>query len=303
MKELFFPSHKFPYKIYWKERVKNLVRYFFTIRFLEEILISKLASDNKLKWRRLIPPSYLYKPKSVREVNRNGLNFELDISMFLDHSIFFDLIGDDLAMKCLYKNIKPDFNILDIGANIGYQSLMFAKLCPDGKVYSFEPDSQNFEVLKKNILLNSFKNIVIFKKALGAKNGTVTLYKYAFWNPGMNRILTEKPSVEHKSEPLTIVTLDEIIDNEQIEKVDLIKIDVEGFEKFVLEGAQNTIKKWSPILFIELVESNLKQQGLSCESLIEYIKNMGYLIFDAQTMLPIEALKEKYNTDMLCFKS
>jgi hypothetical protein len=97
--------------------------------------------------------------------------------------------------------------------------------------------------------------------------------------------------------------LDEFAEEEKIDKVDLIKIDVEGYEMFALEGAQKIIKRWNPILFVELVEVNLNQQGYSCLSLIEYIEGMGYEIKDAATMTPIDKTKKNYNTDILCFNN
>jgi hypothetical protein len=96
--------------------------------------------------------------------------------------------------------------------------------------------------------------------------------------------------------------LDEYDSKGCFKTVDLIKIDVEGFELFVLEGARNLILQRRPILFIELVDQNLKLQSCSGQSVIDYLAELNYLIFDAKTMKPLEE-SDNYYTDILCYPS
>jgi hypothetical protein len=76
---------------------------------------------------------------------------------------------------------------------------------------------------------------------------------------------------------------------------------VEGFELFVLRGAKKMVAKWRPILFVELVEENLRQQNYSGIDLIEYIENLGYSVLDARSMEPIQRYDRRQHTDILCF--
>ncbi len=292
---------KFLYKVPFRHKLANVVRYFFKISFLEKLLISKLLKSKNEWYKKLIPPHFFYNPGSIRRAQREEFTFRLDISMFLDHAIFFSMMNGDPAQQNLLRYLQPHFTVLDVGANIGYLTLQFARSCHGGFVYSFEPDSQNFEALQTNVNLNDFQNIRIFKKALGSKPGTEILYKYYPGNPGTNRILKTKPDFQHQSETIDVITVDQFIEEKKVASVELIKIDVEGFEKFVLEGSAQTIEKWWPILFVELVEYNLNQQGYSCLELIEYIERLGYEVKDAVNMGPVDKLKQNHNTDIVCF--
>jgi len=120
-------------------------------------------------------------------------------------------------------------------------------------------------------------------------------------NPGANRILPLNAVKDHEQEEIQVTTLDLMTEQLSIERIDLMKVDVEGFEIFVLQGGKKVIQEWKPILFVELAEVNLKQQGFSARMLVEYIENLNYEVKDAYTMRPLDKGKEDYHTDILCF--
>jgi len=296
----FFRVYKaYPFKIPLRVKFFNIFRSLFTVSSLEGFLISKLSKGRK-GWERLIPPLYFYTKGSVRKAERNGFKYELDISRLIDHSIFFYKLNEP-TWDVLFKHLKEDSYVIDVGANIGFLSLQFAHSCSKGMVFSFEPDSQNFRNLKKNIELNQVDNIRIYKNALGAKAETVTLYKLFENNPGANRILFTKPGTPHQEESIDVLVLDQIVDDFNISRVNVIKIDVEGFEIFVLQGAMNMIAKCRPVLFVELAEVNLRQHGYTSVSLVEFIEQLEYDVMDARTMKAIDKLKTDYHTDIICF--
>jgi FkbM family methyltransferase len=218
----------------------------------------------------------------------------------LDHSIYFFTVRDT-GWKNLFEILRPEFSIIDVGANIGFLSLNFAHACPKGRIYSFEPDSETFISLRHNVQLTQASNITLFNKAVGAAPGTAHLYKIYSNNPGANRILKEKPEIEAASETIEIVTLDSLKAQGLIDKVELIKIDVEGFESFVLEGARSLINEWKPILFVELAEINLRQQNCTALSLIQLIEDLGYNVLDARVMKPVDRTVTDHHTDVVCF--
>jgi FkbM family methyltransferase len=296
---MFEAYRRYPFKVPLRTKFINLFRYFFTFPFLERAIVSILENPRRAWWKKVVPPLYLYPPGSFRKVERDGINYALDVCRLLDHSIYFHLI-DDKAWRNLFNKIRKDFHIIDAGANIGFLSLNFAKYCPDGFIYSFEPDSETFSQLSANLSCNPFSNIKIFKQALGEFPEQKTLYKIYVNNPGANRILSSINSPHYGSESVDVTTLDIFCDNEKIKKVDLIKIDVEGFELFVLKGGKNLIERWRPVLFIELVEENLQQQNCSALGLLEYIEAIGYSIQDAKSLRPVDKSDRKH-TDILCF--
>jgi FkbM family methyltransferase len=243
---------RYPFPVPFRTKFFNIFRYFFTYPILERFLITQLSKGRSRWWLKFIPPVYFYKHGSVRKAKRDNIVYDLDISKLIDHSLYFFSIND-LAWKNLFKVIQPQFYIVDAGANIGFLSMNFAKLCPQGFTYSFEPDSENYDYLSRNRDNNKFSNISLFKTALGEQPGKGELYKLYDNNPGANRILADKPNQQIVSETIEISVLDDFKKKGAIHKVDLLKIDVEGFEPFVLKGAQEIIQTWRPILFVELV--------------------------------------------------
>lgn len=298
MLRIFTAYKDYPFHVPLRVRFFNLFRFFFLIPFLERFLITRLQQEKKW-WQRLVPPLYFYKAGSIRQAERNHIVYRLDISRLLDHSIYFYKINEP-TWENLFKHLNRDFVVLDIGANIGYLSLNFARACSEGFVFSFEPDSQNFKDLQTNIKLNDFENIKIFKKALGEKSGDAVLFKMYPNNPGANRILSTSPEQSCQHENVEVAALDEIDELKSTNRIDLIKIDVEGYEMFVLKGARELIEKWRPLLFVELAEVNLRQQGYSALSLIDFIEELDYEVKDARDLRDIERHKDNHHTDILC---
>lgn len=144
--------------------------------------------------------------------------------------------------------------VVDVGANIGYYTLLLAKRVK--KVYAFEPDKENFEILKKNVEENSLKNVVLVNKAVGSKNEKVGIKRNRN-NYGDSKVL--------EGNEIECIRLDDFMN----EKVDLIKIDVQGFEPRVIEGAKEIIKKDKPILFVES-EKNIKLVGYETWSINDF---------------------------------
>lgn len=288
----------YPFKIPVRTKIFNLVRIIFLLKGPEQFLLKKLAQQ-KYWWKKLIPPLYFYPLDSKRQAHRDGVSYVLDVSRMLDHSIYFyDLT--DVAWSNLFQILKPDFNIIDAGANIGYLTLQFSKRCPEGTVFSFEPDTENFESLSQNVARNTFANVKTLQIALGEKRSSGALFKVYKNNPGANRILNEAPENAYAQEVVAITSIDEL-DREDYfkKKIHLIKIDVEGFEWFVLKGAVNLITRNRPILFVELADENLQGQGYSSKELVHYIEQLGYRVVDAKTLRPL-VQSQQVQTDIIC---
>ncbi len=194
--------------------------------------------------------------------------------------------------------------IFDIGANIGSTTLNFAKLVEsEGKVFSFEPDPLNYSRVLKNISLNKFSNITLFNHGVGAVKETVFLYNVNENNRGMLRILNQAKEInEFSKSTIEVDTIDNIIAEKKISKPDIIKIDVEGYELKVLKGAEKTLQKYKPILFIELDDENLKEQHSSALSLVQYLDGLGYTISNASKNILISPNTDFKNChfDIIC---
>jgi len=159
--------------------------------------------------------------------------------------------GFEPAMVKAFKTlINPTDIVLDIGANVGCTSILFGELAK--QVYSFEPSPTTFSYLEKNIVQSGLKNVELLNMGLGSKSGESTIT----FNPenrsgGFVSNLTHI-SKGHKTEKIVIKTVDEIIETLKLPKIDFIKMDVEGFEGHVIQGAKSSLEKNKPIVLLEL---------------------------------------------------
>lgn len=131
--------------------------------------------------------------------------------------------------------IREGDTIVDIGAHIGSFSVRAARLAHRGRVYAFEPSSKNFELLTENRLLNDLGNLYIEKCAISAMNGQMTLYTPA-GNAIMGSLLQDTSS---HTETVQVRTIDSIVAEHGIARIDLLKMDVEGAEYDILFNCSN----------------------------------------------------------------
>lgn len=191
-----------------------------------------------------------------------------------------------LSELSLLKNILDSNMIfLDVGANQGEYTLYAAKIFVEGKgqVIAFEPVPEMYQILDENINLNAFCNQVsVCKFGLSDKKGAVSIYDavspsvlhYAH-HEGLN---TMYPSSTRNNKICTIDVerLDDIIEDFLLNRIDVIKIDVEGSELPILRGALKTIEKYKPKLIIEINEETFIAGGYHKSDVLELLRKCGY---------------------------
>lgn len=154
-------------------------------------------------------------------------------------------------MVQLFKAVaKESEAILDIGANIGCTALLFADLSK--QVYAFEPSQTTFSLLKQNVLNSGLKNISLRNMGIGAESGEYPLTFNPSNRSGGFVSNQTQASAGHVTETIIIRQLDEVIQSLDVAKIDFIKIDVEGFEGQVLQGATQTLSTYKPVVVLEL---------------------------------------------------
>src|SRR3990167_9467361 len=194
------------------------------------------------------------------------------------------------------KIIKPSMVIVDIGAHIGYYSRIFSKLAKKGgAVYAFEPDQDNYKLLKFNT--KNSKNIRIFNEALSDKAGSISFYKSN--NTGCHSIVTQNSVKEVATVPTQ--TLDNFIQENKVAKIDLIKIDVDGGEPVVFDGCKNIFKQSSLIIVMEFTPDNFQKLGLSPFSFLNNLqKSYGFSLYEILSKGKIKNIKiENLNLETL----
>jgi len=201
-----------------------------------------------------------------------------------------------IETEIIKNEIQPGNNVLDIGANIGYFTLIFANLVSNtGKVFAFEPEPQNFSLLKQNIEINGYKNVVLENRIVSDRNGKTKLY-LSEENAGMHRIYPSHFCSE-KFVQVEMLSLDDYFQsNEFNNKINFIKIDAEGSELGVLNGMTNLLESNKKVkIFLEFVPSCIKEFGAKPGDLLSLLKNNGYnfsfINEDTQKLEPVDDME------------
>lgn len=191
------------------------------------------------------------------------------------------------------KNINKDSICIDVGANIGYHSLLLSSHCK--RVYSFEPRKEYFDILKENIKINNKKNIKAHNLSVGEKNKSNILYMSG-GNSGVNTLVKELNPDGLKAKTKTI-NLDSFIKSEK--KIDFIKIDTDGYEPFIVKGMKNIIKS-NPnlVIIMEYIPNfNVKKY----KEMFDFFKK-DYTIYDLDNDRMMKEFNVKDNTNILIMK-
>lgn len=217
---------------------------------------------------------------------------------------------EKLETNIIKRLVREGMNVCDIGAHIGYYSLLVSTLVGGtGRVYAFEPDPINYYILKENKILNKFNNLVLSKAAISSKTGKTNLFLCRD-NSGDHRIFDaekKRPSIE-----INVTTLDNYFKNFK-KKLDLIKMDIQGAEMEALKGMVNCIKKNEEIILItEFWPYGLIQAGSEPKEFIDLLDRLGFKIFNInEEKFKIEAFladkflrqnKERQFTNLLCIR-
>jgi FkbM family methyltransferase len=186
---------------------------------------------------------------------------------YIQRAIMFNKNYYELQMLEFIQNTtkKKNLVIVDAGANIGNHTIFFSKFLDAKRVYAFEPQKYVFEILSKNIKLNNLENKVkLYNIGLGEKRSKGSLIVVDENNLGRSKLnLNSEGEIE-------VIPLDDILFNKE-DKVDLIKIDVEGMELDVLKGAKKILSEYHPDLYIEAITES---QFLSIS---QYLSNYNYI--------------------------
>lgn len=157
---------------------------------------------------------------------------------------------------------QPDWVYFDCGANIGYYSILFSRLSPDGRIFAFEPTS-TVEKLRANLDHHAIANVEVLPVALGARSGAIADGIFRIWGAEAERRVYD------------FTTVDDFVDRRGLDRVDCIKIDVDSFDFEVLQGAQRTMERFDPYVVVELNHALSRRQQSNVEAL-HWLGRQGY---------------------------
>ncbi|NHI88387.1 MAG: FkbM family methyltransferase [Candidatus Thorarchaeota archaeon] len=189
-------------------------------------------------------------------------------------SLYYNGVHEPETTEYLRANVKPGCVAVDIGANVGYFTLVFANLVgTSGRVFAFEPDERIFHILTENIRLNGYQNINLDNRAVSDNNGRQRFYL----NSHLSRSgLTPSGSTKRITEVETVK-----LDTLNFERVDWVKIDVEGAEVSVLKGMKRTISDNPNIqLIVEFVPEHIVDSGHTVDEFFDLLDGFDFCGLD-----------------------
>ena len=283
----------------------------------QDILKAEFTCENGSNVILNIPHTLVIEPPDGPEItflsSIQGHKMLLDPqdSLYISSNGFYERFETEVVKK----QIKEGDIIVDIGANIGYYTLIMARLAgPKGKVFAFEPDPYNFAILKKNVEINGYKNIILEQKAVSNKTQKTKLYLNAD-NYGDHRIY--KFDESHKSVAIESITLDDYFKDYGC-NIDFVKIDTQGAEYYIIEGMKTILEKNQNIkIILEYTFAFFEELGLNpalfletlaikhnfiLYNVIEILKKLERIKINSETGLPEFRLNAAGFTNILCVR-
>lgn len=216
-------------------------------------------------------------PTKVVSTLRYGIRMQLDVTEYLQAHLF--VFGDyELpTIRFLRSVLKPGSVCLDVGAQMGYLSLAMATAADRRTVvHSFEPESNNAARLRENVALNSLSNITLHQTAVSTVDGSLKLYLSNDRNAGTHSTVFIESNVSSEFVEIPSITLESFAREKRLSSIDLIKIDVEGAEIDVINGALTVLKQHKPLVIMELSDHLQQARGQTCAEFKEFMASYGY---------------------------
>jgi len=178
----------------------------------------------------------------------------------------------------LHRCLRPGMTVLDIGAHHGLYSLAASKdVHPRGHVHSFEPSPRERRLLERNLRLNLRQNVSVHAMALGATRGRATLFLVEGIEDGCNSLQSPGGSRNTRTVEVDVVLLDEFVQENGITAVDFIKMDVEGAELSVLQGASRLLNSLArPLILAEISDLRTQPWGYHAREILEFLGQKGF---------------------------
>jgi FkbM family methyltransferase len=253
------------------------------LKIIDALFLSRLPNDEVL-----IKTLYGF-PLSINPRYDKGIEKKLYLTGTYEKGL----------LNIISQILKPGDVVVDAGANIGLISIFSGILVgPSGLVLAFEPHPETVHILNKNIQINQLTHVKVFPQGLGSKRSKAKIYSNLHINRGAASLVDFQEGAP--SFDVEVSVLDEVLASQEVKKVKLLKVDVEGFEMEVLKGSKELLSRSDgPILVVEC--SNTRQNyHYSMDDLFRFLTNThGYLIFrfaiskeKISKLLPVNSVDE-----------
>ena len=201
---------------------------------------------------------------------------------------------DETAL--IAKVMAEDAVCIDVGANVGYYTLLLASLSPRGQVHAFEPVPRNFDLLSKNIQLNGFENVVLNRCAVGNRNGEMRFTDAE--DGAYSSFLDTGRRAPSGTITVPTRTLTSYCEERGLHRIDFMKVDVEGAELMVLEGASGCFEDTNlrpKLIMMELYEPMLRSYNTSIDAVVSHLGTFDYAPYIACDARVLSFEKQHHN--------
>ncbi len=267
-----------------KKKVVKIIHSLFRLGFFEKLLLPVVKDkyvDHFLV--KFIPPNKTYKKHTYRTARSGSLTLYGDLHDYNDWKAYWRL--KEIERETLYKLAKNAKLVVDVGTNNGWLLMNISRIIKsnNGFVYGFEPHPDTFARCMNNIGKSNISNCKVFNMGCGESESEMVMTVENESNSGRNRIdINANRSLSNKAVNIKITTLDKLLSS--IGKIDLIKIDVEGFELQVLKGSDIILKQHKPVIFMEVDDILLRANNTTPAELFSFLADQyGYSFTYART--------------------
>jgi FkbM family methyltransferase len=230
---------------------------------------------------------------------------QLGLRSDLSRQIYVGGCIDPNEFVFLNHYLQPGMTFFDVGANEGIYTVFAAsRVGESGSVRAFEPSPREFERLKANLDLNGLNrtNIGLYPVALADCNGYVDLTVAEAKHAGQNTlgVFANAGIAATSKQSVPVRRLDDLLAEDPPLRIDVVKLDVEGAELRTLEGAAGTLRKYRPVVLLEVSAASLRPQGASRQGLLAFLRSLEYTFYKfGETGLPAIAEEGSYSDNML----
>jgi FkbM family methyltransferase len=203
-----------------------------------------------------------------------GVTYELDLSDTIGASLYYSGTFEAQTERLIESRLEPGMVAVDVGANFGYHTFRLAQgVGPTGRVLAIEPMTEAWNRLRASAALNNFRQVTYIQAGLSdADEGVATVaFKSHYDVDGSEHIEPGR---------VRVTTLDVLVAEQGFQRVDFIKIDVDGYEAKVFRGARGTLERWRPDVLFEISPGMMAELGDRAGDVFALLDELGYRLLD-----------------------
>jgi FkbM family methyltransferase len=221
----------------------------------------------------------LFAPQQgVRSARIFGYPMELDLSDWIQRNMYFGSYEQPQTSRIL-SHLRPGMTFVDVGANVGYYTALASSIVGAGRVISYEPNPYAFQRLAGWVQASQVKNITPVCAALGGEDGTISIYFADCDNHTTSLVPSVDPNHASETTVVTVTTLDAEAERLGIRHIDVMKIDVDGYELEVFKGSRRLLEEGRiGAILCEFSDKWLGEVGSSSGELERFFVSKGFIL-------------------------